>query len=95
MIKPSDNEVFGKWLSTWGSYFKLVGFRIGRKTFIESTLSDGTSRTKEYLVRKVAGKPVLVYGEGIDFGEYFVINFKGDLEFWGADGNFYTAKKIQ
>lgn len=95
MIKPSDGEIFGVWLSEWGSYYKLTGFRIGRKTFIESRYIDGTSRTREFSSKRVAGKSVLIYGEGMDFGEYFVINSDGDLEFWGDDGNFCTARNVR
>lgn len=73
----------------------MVGYRNGGKTFIRSTFADGSSGTKEFVTQKVSGKSVLVDAEGSDFGEYYLVNAEGDLEFWGENGNFYTAKKSQ
>ncbi|WVV48896.1 hypothetical protein THH46_10355 [Pseudomonas sp. NA13] len=71
----------------------MVGYRKGGKIFIRSTFTDGSSGTKEFVSKKVSGRSVLVDAEGSDFGEYYLVNVQGDLEFWGENGNFYTAKK--
>ncbi|MBK3463050.1 hypothetical protein [Pseudomonas haemolytica] len=89
----ADGEVFGSWLSTWGADYKMVGYRKGGKIFIRSTFTDGSSSTKEFVPKNFSGRSVLVDAEGSDFGEYYLVNAHGDLEFWGEDGSFYTAKK--
>lgn len=91
----ADGEVFGNWLSTWGYDYKMVGYLKDGKIFIRSTFADGSSGTKEFVAKKVSGKSVLVDAEGSDFGEYYAVSAKGDLEFWGENGNYYTAKKSQ
>lgn len=89
----ADGEVFGSWLSTWGADYKMVAYRKDKKIFIRSTFTDGSSGTKEFVSKKVSGRSVLVDAEGSDFGEYYLVNVQGDLEFWGENGSFYTAKK--
>ncbi|WP_460088251.1 hypothetical protein [Pseudomonas sp. H1_B04] len=89
----AEGEVFGSWLSNWGTDYKMVGYRKGGKIFIRSTFKDGSSGTKEFVSKKISGRSVLVDAEGSDFGEYYLVNAKGDLEFWGENGSFYTAKK--
>lgn len=90
---PSEGEVFGSWLSNWGTDYKMVGYRKDGKIFIHSTFKDGSSGTKEFVSKKISGRSVLVDAEGSDFGEFYLVNAQGDLEFWGENGNFYTAKK--
>ena len=89
----ADGEVFGSWLSTWGADYKMVGYRKGGKIFIRSTFTDGSSGAKEFVFKNIAGRSVLVDAEGSDFNEYYLVNAQGDLEFWGENGSFYTAKK--
>lgn len=91
--QASAGKVIGSWMSSWGSDNKMVGYQKGGKTFIISTYTDGSSGTKEFVNKKVSGQPVLVDAEGSDFGEYFLINAHGDLEFWSENGKFYTAQK--
>lgn len=91
----ADGEVFGSWLSTWGADYKMVGYRKGGSIFIRSTFTDGSSGTKEFVAKNISGRSVLVDAEGSDFGEYYLVNAQGDLEFWGENGSFYTAKKTR
>ncbi|WP_222832926.1 hypothetical protein [Pseudomonas sp. SC3(2021)] len=90
---PSEGEVFGSWLSNWGTDYKMVGYRKDGKIFVQSTFKDGSSGTKEFVSKKISGRSVLVDVEGSDFGEFYLVNAQGDLEFWGENGSFYTAKK--
>lgn len=88
-----DGEVLGTWMSTWAIESKMVGYRKDGKVFISSTYTDGSSSTKEYVEKLINGKIALEDAEGSDFGEYFVVNTQGGLEFWGPEeGNYYTAK---
>jgi hypothetical protein len=89
-----DGKVFGTWLSTWGTDYKMVGYRKGKNIFIRFTFTGGESSTKAFLSKKVAGKSVLVDAQGSDFNEFYLVNAQGDLEFWGENGSFYTAKKV-
>ncbi|PQP06347.1 hypothetical protein C5612_00855 [Pseudomonas frederiksbergensis] len=89
----TEGEVFGSWLSNWGTDYKMVGYRKSGKIFIRSTFKDGSSGAREFVSKKISGRSVLIDAEGSDFGEYFLVNEQGDLEFWGENGAFYTAKK--
>ncbi|QHF03875.1 MULTISPECIES: hypothetical protein [Pseudomonas syringae group] len=89
-----EGEVFGSWVGTWGADYKMVGYRKAGKTFIRSTYTDGASGTTELVEKTISGRSALVDVEGSDFDEYYSVNARGDLEFWGEGGNYYTAKAI-
>ena len=70
-------------------------YRLNEKLMLRSVYSDGSSGKRE-MVSKEQGKDLLLEEKlGNDFGEYFVVNSSGNLEFWSENGNYYTASKFQ
>jgi hypothetical protein len=91
----AEGRVLGKWMANNGIETKMIAYSKKGKTFIKTIYSDGVEEIEECTVSKVNGKKKLQDESGIDHGEYYMINGKGDLEFWSESGNFYTAKKIK
>lgn len=86
-------------LGTWKDDRPYVGARMelyqtDSALMLKSTYSDGSSNNVEMKSSEGKGGLRIEDKEGNDFGEYFVLNSAGDLEFWSSDGNYYTAKQI-
>jgi hypothetical protein len=90
--KPERN-IIGSWLDD-GVGRKMTLYYSNDNLFLESTYSDGSSGVKEMSEHSYIGGKKIEDKDGNDFGEYFVINESGRLEFWGKSGNYYTAKKL-
>jgi len=93
---PPSRKIVGSWLDDRpfvGS--KITLFREGGVLYIETKYNDGSSSLKEVI------ETVLPEGRRFDskkankFGEYDLIDHKGNLQFWDQDGKFYTAMKLQ
>jgi hypothetical protein len=97
-IKPKiDGDIFGSWLNnqapTWE--FNTVGYKKKGKIFFKDIFSNGSSNIDKYVEKQLNGKKIFELAGGNKHKEYYVINEKGELEFWGSNGKFYTAKPIQ
>jgi len=97
-IKPKiDGDIFGSWLDNYSpiSEINIVGYKKKGKVFFKSIFSDGSTNIDKYVEKQFKGKKILELAKGNKFKEYYVVNEKGELEFWGSNGKFYTAKPIQ
>ncbi|MCG7565876.1 hypothetical protein MHM95_06190 [Pseudoalteromonas sp. CnMc7-15] len=89
-----DGEVLGVWIAHWGYEYKVTAYEQEDKTYIRSTFGDGSSSDEAY-DRSQSDRGIKLQSEsGEERGEHFIINHKGDLEFWSKNGNYYTAPKI-
>ncbi|OOE34669.1 hypothetical protein BZG04_11085 [Salinivibrio kushneri] len=88
-----EGEVLGSWMANWGYEYKITAYKKGDQTYIRSVFGDGSSSDEIY-ERYESEKGIKLQDEGgKKRGEYFIINHKGDLEFWSKNGNYYTAPK--
>lgn len=88
-----EGELLGSWMANWGYEYKMTAYKKDGQTFIRSAFGDGSSSDKVY-EQSQSEKGIKLQDEGgKERGEYFIINDKGNLEFWSQNGNFYTAPK--
>jgi hypothetical protein len=86
-----DGELIGTWMSNNGFTSIITAYKKGDKVYVSDRYSDGSSNTQEYSMTMQDNKIRLERPN--DFGEYYLVNAQGDLEFWSKNGNFYTASK--
>lgn len=97
LLSSSASEAKNE-LGTWrddrpfaGATMVLYESSLG--TFLKSSYKDGSSGIEELDVTATPnGKRIETKG-GNKFGEYFIINSLGELEFWSEGEKYYTAKK--
>jgi hypothetical protein len=91
----SDKKVIGTWLDDWsfiGSKITVYYSKDGKLIF-ENIYSDGSSTTEMVESNDPRGKK-LEAARGNSIGEYYIINASNQLEFWGKNGNYYTARSL-
>ena len=89
-----EGEIIGTWLVSRGVDYKMSAYKKDGQTYIQNIHSDGSTSDEVYELTQ-SDKGIKLQDEaGKDFGEYFIINQKGDLEFWSDNGNYYTAPKV-
>lgn len=87
----ADGKMLGKWVVNWGYKYKAVILESDDGIFIKTLFSDGSGNT-EKLAKSTVGNTIRYYeGGGKERGEYYTISPNGDLQFWGQNGNYYTA----
>lgn len=88
-----EGEVLGTWMANWGYEYKMTAYKKDDQTYIRSIFDDGSSSDEVY-EQSQSEKGIKLQDEGgKERGEYFIINHKGNLEFWSENGNYYTAPK--
>ncbi|WP_027358393.1 hypothetical protein [Desulforegula conservatrix] len=87
-------NLIGSWLSHNGSEHKVVAYKKNGKVFIRNIYPDGSSFEEQHKLTTYKGLKKFQTETDRSIGEYFLINAKGELEFWSKNGNFYTAKPI-
>lgn len=89
-----------KIVSSWVDDRPYVGAKITiyedkKKFYIMSVYGDKSSSTEEVKISKQKNGRKVETAEENGFGEYFLINEKGALEFWSSTRNYYTAKELK
>lgn len=86
-----EEEVIGSWMVGMGDY-KINAYKKDGEVYIQSVYGVESKTDKLYELSQSDKGLKLENEDSIGFGEYFIINKKGDLEFWG-DYLSYTAPK--
>lgn len=89
-----EKEFLGKWASTWGISHQQEFIRQGDAATCISRFEDGSSSSDDYVAEDVA-KGIKLTRVGDTFGEYYIINKQGELEYWSKIEKYYTAKPVQ
>jgi hypothetical protein len=90
----SDKKVVGTWLDDSIIESKIaIYYSKDGKLIFENIYSDGSTTIEMVESKDPRGKK-LEAARGNSFGEYYIINASNQLEFWGKNGNFYTAKSL-
>lgn len=93
---PDDGkQIVSKWVDD-RPYIgaTLTIYEKNGSTYLESVYPDNSSSNEEVKISKGKQRRKVETVEENGFGEYFVINNEGSLEFWSSNGNYYTAKKL-
>jgi len=86
-------KLLGKWKSTWGFSHTVEIVRQGEAATVKISYEDGSSGIEQYVAEDKSGQ-IKLTRVGDTFGEYYVINKRGELEYWSKTGNYYIAPKI-
>lgn len=87
-----EGDVIGSWMVERGLEYRITAYNKDGQTYLQSTYGDGTSSDDLYVFSET-DRGTKLEEEDSGFGEYFIINSEGELEFWSDNGNYYTAKK--
>ncbi|WP_367110373.1 hypothetical protein [uncultured Psychrobacter sp.] len=87
-----EGEVIGSWMVERGLEYRMTAYNKDGRTYLQSAYGDGTSSDDLYVLAET-DRGTKLEEEDSGFGEYFIINSEGELEFWSDNGNYYTAKK--
>lgn len=87
-----EGDVIGSWMVERGLEYRMTAYKKDGQTYLQSSYGDGTSSDDLYVLAET-DRGTKLEEEGSGFGEYFIINSEGELEFWSDNGNYYTAKK--
>lgn len=89
-----DGEIIGKWREELYTSANYIIFKKDNKIYLRTIYKDGQTVDEE-LKEKNKGTR-FDYKNGGYNGEYFVLNDKGELEFYNTENkNFTTATKIK
>ena len=99
LAAQDPSKDLGKFLGSWLEDRPMIGRKIsifdaGEFMILEDSYPDGGSVSKKMKSRNEQGGLRVEDADGNDFGEFFLINSKGNLEFWSKNGSYYTAKKF-
>lgn len=86
-----EGDVIGSWMVNRGMEYRMTAYNKDGQTYLQSAYGDGTSTDDLYVLTE-SDKGTKLEEEDNGFGEYFIINSEGELEFWSDNGNYYTAK---
>lgn len=91
----SEGEVLGSWMVSRGMDYKATVYKKDGQIYMREVYDIGAlPEDKTYKLTKLDKGIKLQSESGKSFDEYFVVNQKGDLEFWSEDKNYYTAPKF-
>lgn len=92
----SKGEEIGSWMVSRGMDSKVTAYKKDGQVYIQELYDFGPlSKEDKAYESTQSDKGLKLQDEsGKDHNEYFIINKKGDLEFWSDNGNYYTAPKI-
>lgn len=89
-------QEIGRWLD--GRQFvgnRITIYRENGRVFMVNKYFDGSHSKQELIERRSSKGRKFEEKKGSDFGDYFLIDRQGNLQFWDQEGYFYTAKNIR
>lgn len=88
-----EGVILGSWMVANGIDYRMVAYIKDGKAYMQTTY-DTKGIDEEYKLTQIdKGVKLQIEGEK-GFNDYFIVNGKGNLEFWNENGNYYTAKKM-
>ncbi|MEN2751967.1 hypothetical protein AAIR29_10020 [Psychrobacter sp. FBL11] len=87
-----EGDVIGSWMVEHDLEYRVTAYNKDEQTYLQNAYGDGTSSDDLYVLSET-DRGTKLEEEDSGFGEYFIINSEGELEFWSDNGNYYTAKK--
>lgn len=91
----TQENVIGTWMAQRSTSYKIVAYRKNGTVFIKNIYPGSDYLDEDEYASTQLSNGLKLQSESDKFrGEFYLINPKGDLEFWSKNGNYYTAKKI-
>ena len=90
-----EKEIVGNYFQDLGSLSRRITiYREKKLIFIKTMYGDDSQNIEEIYESKDRRGIRLKEKETNDFGEYYIVNTIGDLEFWDKQGLIETLKKL-
>lgn len=83
-------DMIGSWLRDGALGHVMVLYKRNGKYFIDSIFADGGKNTESYLSKKLPDGGLRLDEPENSFGEYYVVDAKGNLQGWGENGVYMT-----
>lgn len=80
----------GSWLSDGGLGHVKVLYKRDGKYFIDLIYPNGEKSTEKYLGKQLSDGGLRLEEPENGFGEYYVVDAKGNLQSWSENGNYMT-----
>lgn len=92
----SEGELLGSWMASRGMDSKITAYKKDGQVYIRELYNIGPLHKEDPVYESTElDEGIKLQSENDkDHNEYYIINKKGDLEFWSDNGNYYTAQKI-
>ena len=91
-IAPPNGEILGSWMVGDGIDYKITAYNKDGKTYIQTIYDESGSLDIVYNLSESDKGIKLQSEDERDSDSYYIINEKGDLEFWHDElGNYYTT----
>jgi len=89
--KPSISQksVIGRWYDSHGIHHNIVIMSSGNDMIMYKHFNDGNSGKYPLTIKTIAGKKRLYQDPGNTFGDYMVIDARGNLIFYDSEGYIY------
>lgn len=85
-------DMIGSWLQDGALGHVMVLYKRDGKYFIDSVFSSGGKNTESFTAKKVPDGGLRLDDPEQDFGEYYVVDEKGNLQGWGENGMYMTLR---
>jgi hypothetical protein len=83
-------DKIGSWLRDGALGHLMVLYKRNGKYTIDSIFPSGGKNTNSYQAKKLPDGGLRLDEPGNDFGEYYVVDAKGNLQGWGENGVYLT-----
>lgn len=83
-------DMIGSWLRDGALGHVMVLYNRNGKYLIDSIFADGGKNTRSYLSKKLPDGGLRLDEPKNSFGEYYVVDAKGNLQGWGGNGVYMT-----
>ncbi|GEN25411.1 hypothetical protein HCU01_33600 [Halomonas cupida] len=84
-------EIMGSWFIGRGFPHLLVAYKVDGESFIDEVYADLSTSSSSMVESRTDDGNIRLEKPNNEFGEYFVIDSQGNLQFWSKNGNYFTA----
>lgn len=85
-------DMVGSWLQDGALGHVMVLYKRDGKYFIDSVFPGGGKNTESFTAKKLPDGGLRLDDPEQDFGEYYVVDAKGNLQGWGENGVYMTLQ---
>lgn len=85
-------DMIGSWLQDGALGHVMVLYKRDGKYFIDSVFPSGGKNTESFTAKKLPDGGLRLDDPEQDFGEYYVVDAKGNLQGWGENGVYMTLQ---
>nr|WP_300306948.1 hypothetical protein [Halomonas sp.] len=91
-ISDKYENILGSWVIERGFNYLAVAYKKDGNYYIDDVFPGEGVNTTSYGASELDDGTLRLQKHDDEFGEYFVIDKTGSLQFWSENGNYFTAK---